>query len=163
MRRAASINTFFFCRYYTNGAILGLANCQVSLGEMFELGRGVKKDYTPAVKYYKAAAEQGHVEAQSKLKSVYEKVNKEYLDAQKAVAQQQMQQMQQIQQHQELQLRFQQQLLQAQHQHMQQMQLMQQQISNSSLAAAPVPPTSSLASVIAGNCMSYANNCICMS
>jgi TPR repeat protein len=140
--------------------MLGLANCQVSLGEMFELGRGVKKDYTPAVKYYKAAAEQGHVEAQSKLKSVYEKVNKEYLDAQKAVAQQQMQQMQQIQQHQELQLRFQQQLLQAQHQQMQQI---QQQFSNSSLAAAPVPPASSLASVIAGNCMSLAINCICTS
>jgi hypothetical protein len=135
--------------------MLGLPDCQISLGEMFEFGRGVKKDFTPAVKHYKAAAEQGHVDAQNKLKSVYEKVNKEYLDAQKAVAQQQMQQMQQ---HQELQQRFQWQILQAQHQQMQQQmqikqmqQQMQQQISASGLSAVPEPPTSSLASVIAGN------------
>ena len=120
---------------------------------MFEFGRGVKKDYTPAVKYYKAAAEQGHVEAQKKLKSVYEKVNKEYLDAQKAVAQQQMQQMQH---HQELQQRFQWQLLQAQHQQLQlQMQQMRQQASSSGLCPAPAPPAASIASAIAGEFHSF--------
>ena len=84
---------------------------------MFEFGRGVKRDYTPAVKYYKAAAEQGHVEAESRLQSVYEKVNREYVEAQKAVAQQQ----------QDMQERFRQQLLQVQQQQLLHLQLLQQQ------------------------------------
>jgi TPR repeat protein len=120
--------------------MLGLADCQVSLGHMFELGRGVKQDYTPAVRYYKAAAEQGHAGAQAMLQAVYEKVNREYVDAQKAVAQQQ--QTEQQQKH--LQQRYQQQLIQANQQQI--FQHLQQQAAARG-AAAPAP---SVASIVAG-------------
>jgi hypothetical protein len=123
--------------------MLGLADCQVSLGHMFELGLGVKQDYTPAVRYYKAAAEQGHAGAQGRLQAVYEKVNREYVDAQKAVAlQQQTEQQQKL-----LQQRYQQQLIQANQQQI--LQHLQQQAAARG-AAAPAYSAPSVASIVAG-------------
>jgi hypothetical protein len=123
--------------------MLGLADCQVSLGHMFELGLGVKQDYTPAVRYYKAAAEQGHAGAQGRLQAVYEKVNREYVDAQKAVALQQQTEQQQKQ----LQQRYQQQLVQANQQQI--FQHLQQQAAARD-AAAPTSTAPSVASIVAG-------------
>jgi hypothetical protein len=116
--------------------MLGLPDCQISLGHMFEYGRGVKQDYTPAVRYYKAAAEQGHAEAQVKLQAVYEKVNREYVDAQKAVAEQQQLEHEHMQ------------LLHAKQQRI--FQHLQQQAVARSAAAAPVHSPPSVASVVAG-------------
>lgn len=40
---------------------------QFSLGDMFEEGRGVKKDFIEAAKWFRSAADQGHAEAQCRL------------------------------------------------------------------------------------------------
>jgi hypothetical protein len=49
----------------------GDAAAQYRLGEMYDLGRGVKQDYAQAVKWYRAAAEQGQAEAQFALAEMY--------------------------------------------------------------------------------------------
>jgi len=49
----------------------GDAAAQYRLGEMYDLGRGVKQDYAQAVLWYRAAAEQGHAPAQFALAEMY--------------------------------------------------------------------------------------------
>lgn len=46
----------------------GHAPTQFTLGEIYADGRGVPKNEEEAVKWWRAAAEQGHVNAQKKLK-----------------------------------------------------------------------------------------------
>lgn len=49
----------------------GLADAQVVMGQLYQDGRGVARDYTEAARWYKAAAKQGHVEAQFNLGTMY--------------------------------------------------------------------------------------------
>lgn len=49
----------------------GDAAAQYRLGEMYDLGRGVKQDYAQAVRWYRAAAEQGQAPAQFALAEMY--------------------------------------------------------------------------------------------
>ena len=44
---------------------------QYKLGNMYYYGEGVKQDYQEALKWYRIAAEQGHVEAQKRLGDMY--------------------------------------------------------------------------------------------
>lgn len=55
----------------TEAARKGDAAAQYRLGEMYDLGRGVKQDYAQAVRWYRAAAEQGHAQAQFALAEMY--------------------------------------------------------------------------------------------
>lgn len=50
----------------------GDAKAQNKLGQMFALGRGVRRDYSEAVYWYRKAAEQGVAEAQFSLGFMYE-------------------------------------------------------------------------------------------
>ena len=52
----------------------GHANAQLQLGMMYEMGLGVKKDYSKAEKWYQKAAIQGDREAQKKLFEIRKKV-----------------------------------------------------------------------------------------
>ena len=45
----------------------GDAEAQVKLGDMYYFGRGVPKDYTQAVSWYRKAAQQGYAKAQYNL------------------------------------------------------------------------------------------------
>lgn len=58
---------------YQQSADLGFAPAQNSLGRMYELGQGVSKDLTAAIRWYGAAAQQGHPEAQAALKKLNSK------------------------------------------------------------------------------------------
>jgi len=49
--------------WFSKAAELGHAEAQYNLGELYNKGRGVKKNKKIAQKWYKAAAEQGHVKA----------------------------------------------------------------------------------------------------
>ena len=49
----------------------GVAGAQAELGERFEAGRGVERDYGEAVTWYRRAAEQGHAQGQSGLGAMY--------------------------------------------------------------------------------------------
>ena len=49
----------------------GDTNSQVVLGWLYYMGRGVRKDYKEAVKWYRKAAEQGNAEAQTYLGTMY--------------------------------------------------------------------------------------------
>ena len=49
----------------------GVAGAQAELGERFEAGRGVARDYGEAVTWYRRAAEQGHAHGQSGLGAMY--------------------------------------------------------------------------------------------
>lgn len=51
----------------------GNAQAQLNLGECYEKGTGVSKDYAEAVKWYRKAAEQGNAEAQYNLALCYAK------------------------------------------------------------------------------------------
>lgn len=46
-----------------NAALAGDAECQYKMGQLFELGAGVKKDMAVGAKWYRAAAEQDHEQA----------------------------------------------------------------------------------------------------
>lgn len=46
------------------------ANAKFFLGLMSAIGQGVKRDYSEAVKWYQAAADQGHIDAQLKLGAI---------------------------------------------------------------------------------------------
>ena len=48
-------------RAWTPLAEQGSANAQFNLGGMYEYGEGVPQDYKTAAKWYRLAAEQGHV------------------------------------------------------------------------------------------------------
>lgn len=50
----------------------GDANAQFWLGQMYDLGRGVAKNYAQAMQWYRRAAEQGHPVAQHNLANMYE-------------------------------------------------------------------------------------------
>jgi len=49
--------------WFSKAAEQGHADAQYNLGELYNRGRGVKKNKNIALKWYKAAAEQGHVKA----------------------------------------------------------------------------------------------------
>ena len=49
----------------------GDADAQFSLGVMYEQGKGIRQDYTEAVRWYRKAAEQGYAEAQYNLGVMY--------------------------------------------------------------------------------------------
>ena len=49
----------------------GDATAQVSLGVMYEFGRGVPKDEVEAVKWYRKAADQGNADGQNNLGNMY--------------------------------------------------------------------------------------------
>jgi len=62
----------------------GYADAQSDLGEMYDEGRGVPKDYKEAARWYRKAAEQGNADAQSDLGVMYAKgrgVPKDYVTA----------------------------------------------------------------------------------
>ncbi len=62
----------------------GYAEAQYNLGVMYDSGRGVRQDYTEAVKWYREAAEQGDIEAQYNLGAMYyngQGVRKDYAEA----------------------------------------------------------------------------------
>lgn len=52
-------------------ATRGDARAQILLGEMYEQGAGVNKDYSQASSWFRKAAEQGHATAQRKLGELY--------------------------------------------------------------------------------------------
>jgi TPR repeat protein len=56
---------------FTKAANQGYAPAQASLGEMYETGRGVRKDNAQAIAWYRRAAEQGNVVAQIALGAMY--------------------------------------------------------------------------------------------
>jgi len=49
----------------------GVTNAQAELGVRYEAGRGVERDYSEAVSWYRRAAEQGHAHAQASLGAMY--------------------------------------------------------------------------------------------
>ena len=49
----------------------GNAQAQAYIGSLYELGKGVPRDYSEAVKWYRLAADQGYAPAQSSLGSMY--------------------------------------------------------------------------------------------
>lgn len=51
----------------------GAAEAQATLGEAYRKGRGVKRDYGAAAKWYERAATQGHARAQYRLAALYRK------------------------------------------------------------------------------------------
>ena len=53
-------------------AAQGDADAQFALGNMYEEGRGVEKNYVDAAKYYKLAADRGYADAQFALGNMYE-------------------------------------------------------------------------------------------
>ena len=57
---------------YRKAAEQGYADAQFFLGDMYDNGRGVQKDYAQAVKWYRKAAEQGDAMAQGSLGFMYE-------------------------------------------------------------------------------------------
>jgi len=62
----------------------GNANAQYNLGVCYAEGKGVKQDYTEAVKWFVKAAGQGNAEAQFNIGFLYERgtgVNKDYTEA----------------------------------------------------------------------------------
>ena len=59
-------------KWYRQAAEQGYARGQVSLGGMYESGRGVVKDEAEALRWYRQAAERGHAPGQEKLASMYE-------------------------------------------------------------------------------------------
>jgi TPR repeat protein len=62
----------------------GDAQAQFNLGLMYDNGRGVTKDYTEAVKWYRKAAAQGNADAQFNLGTMYsngEGVPQDYAEA----------------------------------------------------------------------------------
>ena len=54
----------------------GIAEAQINLGMMFELGQGVPQNYDEAIRRYRIAANMGLVEAQEKLDSLLNKMAK---------------------------------------------------------------------------------------
>lgn len=57
--------------FYKRSAGQNFANAQFNLGQCYAKGIGVAKDRTLAKQYYQAAADQGHVKAKEKLKSMW--------------------------------------------------------------------------------------------
>jgi TPR repeat protein len=51
----------------------GSSSSQYYLGELYRLGRGVDQDINESIKWYRQAAEQGHVDAQLRLGLIYQK------------------------------------------------------------------------------------------
>ncbi|MDA7635388.1 sel1 repeat family protein, partial [Alphaproteobacteria bacterium] len=49
----------------------GIADAQYNLGQMYQLGEGVRKDDEEAVRWYRLAADQGYAEAQFNLGVMY--------------------------------------------------------------------------------------------
>ncbi len=65
-------------------ADLGVAAAQNNIGVMYDKGKGVARDYTQAVMWYRKAADQGYAGAQSNLGNKYcngEGVSKDYTQA----------------------------------------------------------------------------------
>ncbi|NOZ42062.1 MAG: hypothetical protein GXP02_02685 [Alphaproteobacteria bacterium] len=52
-------------------AAMGNANALYNLGQLYRMGRGVKKNYVKAREYYLRAAEKGHIGAQRNLGTLY--------------------------------------------------------------------------------------------
>ena len=63
-------------RYFSKGAELDNVFCQYYLGECYMFGHGIRKDETEALKWYKKAADQGHVLSQ---KIIDDRRNREIL------------------------------------------------------------------------------------
>ena len=73
-----------FVKWWQASAEQGNAHAQNMLGNMYENGRGVTKDYAKAVEWYRKSAEQGYVYAQNNLGRMYENgrgVSKDYAKA----------------------------------------------------------------------------------
>ena len=73
-----------FVKWWQASAEQGNADAQNMLGNMYENGRGVTKDYAKAVEWYRKSAEQGYVYAQNNLGRMYENgrgVSKDYAKA----------------------------------------------------------------------------------
>mgnify|MGYP001552327323 CR=1 FL=1 len=74
----AHCSAFYFSGQYeysiepcTSAAEQGSSRSQFILGEMYENGLGVERDYTEAVRWYSAAADQGYAVAQRRLDGMY--------------------------------------------------------------------------------------------
>ncbi|MBQ8141693.1 MAG: toll/interleukin-1 receptor domain-containing protein, partial [Bacilli bacterium] len=65
--------------------LVGKSNgiCEYYIGECYEKGNGVQKDFTKAMEFYQKAAEQGHANAQFKLGYYFETEKKDYESANK--------------------------------------------------------------------------------
>ena len=68
----AAINSLGKKEFATERQLLDLADkgtpdAQINLGMMFESGDGVPQDYNEAIRWYRVAANLGHIEAQEKL------------------------------------------------------------------------------------------------
>jgi len=51
----------------------GIPEAQINLGMMFESGQGVPQDYKEAIRWYRLAADLGHIKAQEKLNLLLKK------------------------------------------------------------------------------------------
>ena len=60
---------------YQNAAKLGNGLAMMALGNMFEIGRGVKKNYDKALFWYRKAGETGYTEAKEKVAKLEQKIN----------------------------------------------------------------------------------------
>jgi TPR repeat protein len=72
--------------FYTKNAKLGDPESQFHLAEIYELGRGVKSDYSKSFKWLKESAVQGYAPAQTSLGMAYELgegVDRDYVEAYK--------------------------------------------------------------------------------
>lgn len=63
--------TELFFQATANAARKGDAAAQLKLGEMYDLGEGVPRDYKEAVKWYRLSAEQGNPAARFALAEMY--------------------------------------------------------------------------------------------
>jgi len=73
--------------FQTKMANAGNASAQLILGEMYEEGRGVQKNYTTAFKWYRKAEKTGHKKAAQRIINLENKITSERLAKEKAAEQ----------------------------------------------------------------------------
>ena len=78
-RKAAETGHKQALKNLTKMAEQGNTKAQFNLGGMYEKGRGVRKDETEAVSWYRKAAETGHKQALKNLTKIVEQGNTDYL------------------------------------------------------------------------------------
>ncbi len=71
--------------WFRKAAELGHAEAQFALGQLYQLGNGIKQDYLQAADWYRKAAAQNHAQGQYYLGNLYEFGNGVTLDLQQAV------------------------------------------------------------------------------
>jgi len=74
-------------KFQTKMANAGNASAQLILGEMYEEGRGVQKNYTTAFKWYRKAEKTGHKKATQRIIILENKITSERLAKEKVAEQ----------------------------------------------------------------------------